>query len=508
MSILNSNILTLCPQCNNNPLLYLNKEQPKDILIQCAHCEYNQYNSLHKYLYQLNTISHIKRNDNDKKCNTHNQIYNKYCIQCKLYLCNQCTTHESHKVISLDNIISTTYITNKVNEGYNHINIYCNELKKDKINHYINKINQLEYSYQSFLTINNNILDIIMIIINNYNNNHYNYYTRENIINIINKYEIKIYNCNNTKELINYYNNYNILINHVDINNINNIKTIYEHSKFVNSLLLLSDGRLASCSEDKTIKIYDIKNNYHCDITLEGHTDCVTYISQLYNNILISCSSHTIKIWSITQSSYQCDYTINNAHNDYIYKVIPLTNNRIASCSADKTIKIWNSNHPYNLINTLNGHNNYVTSIIQLKDKDILISGSWDNTLRKWNLLTYQCVKIINNVWCYNNSLLEIDNNRIIVGGYNVITIVNISNDIIEHQIENYKLDRAYSFLKLRDGNILCGCSNGLICLYDIKLNTLSFRQEKIHKERVYCLLNINKNQFISSHKEIKVWEY
>ena len=33
MSILNSNILTLCPQCNNNPLLYLNKEQPKDILI-------------------------------------------------------------------------------------------------------------------------------------------------------------------------------------------------------------------------------------------------------------------------------------------------------------------------------------------------------------------------------------------------------------------------------------------------------------------------------------------
>ena len=199
MSILSSNILTLCPQCNNNPLLYLNQDQPKDILIQCAHCKYNQSTSLHNYLYQLNTISHIKRNDNDKKCNTHNQIYNKYCIQCKLYLCNQCTTHESHQVISLDNIISTTDITNKVNEGYNHINIYCNELKKDKINHYINKINQLEYTYQSFLTVNNDILDIIMIMINSYNNNRYNYYTRENINNIINKYEIRINKCNNTK---------------------------------------------------------------------------------------------------------------------------------------------------------------------------------------------------------------------------------------------------------------------------------------------------------------------
>ena len=297
----------------------------------------------------------------------------------------------------------------------------------------------------------------------------------------------------------------------VDINNIINIKTINEHSDNVFSLLLLSDGRLASCSCDDTIKIYDIKNNYHCDITLEGHTDYVTYISQLDNNKLISCSDdRSIKIWSITQSSYQCDYTINNAHNNWIYKVISLTNNRIASCSYDETIKIWNSNHPYNLIKTLNGHTGSVRSIIQLKDKDILISGGIDNTLREWNLLTYQCDKIIDKVECCdNNSLLEIDNNRIIVGGCNVITIVNISNDIIEYQIENDKLDWVYSFLKLRDGNILCGCSNGLICLYDIKLNTLSFREEVIHNDAVYCLLNINKYQFISSSDYmIKVWEY
>ena len=130
-------------------------------------------------------------------------------------------------------------------------------------------------------------------------------------------------------------------------------------------------------------------------------------------------------------------------------------------------------------------------------------------------------MKIINNVHCYDsNSILEIDNNRIIVGGWEVITIVNISNDIIEYQTNNDKLDWVYSFLKLRDGNILCGCDNGLICLYDIKLNTLSFREEKINntlsfREKlinyrgVYCLLNLNKYQFISSSdNEIKVWEY
>ena len=84
-----------------------------------------------------------------------------------------------------------------------------------------------------------------------------------------------------------------------------------------------------------------MNNNYHCDITLEGHTDCVYYISQLDNNKLISCSwDETIKIWSITQSSYQCDYTINNAHSDYIWKVIPLRNNRIASCPFNVLIRL------------------------------------------------------------------------------------------------------------------------------------------------------------------------
>ena len=118
-------------------------------------------------------------------------------------------------------------------------------------------------------------------------------------------------------------------------------------------------------------------------------------------------------------------------------------------------------------------------------------------------------MKIINNVQCIDkNSLLEIDNDRIIVGGYNAITIVNISNDIIEHQIKNDKLSYVCSFIQLRDSNILCGCYYGLICLYDIKLNTLSFRQERIHNREVYCLLNINKNQFISCSDEIKVWEY
>ena len=86
-------------------------------------------------------------------------------------------------------------------------------------------------------------------MINNYNNNHYNYYFRENINKIINTFRINQYNCiddNNDLELIYYYKNYRLLERIVDIDNINLIHTIKKH---VTSLLVLSDNRLASCSK-------------------------------------------------------------------------------------------------------------------------------------------------------------------------------------------------------------------------------------------------------------------
>ena len=116
---------------------------------------------------------------------------------------------------------------------------------------------------------------------------------------------------------------------------------------------------------------------------------------------------------------YQCDYTIHLAHNNYIWKIIALPNGRFASCSDDGTIKIWNSNHPYELLRTLTGHSSGVTSILKLKKKDVLISSSYyDYILRFWNATTYQIITILEGVKCYkSNSLIEIDNNRIAVGG-------------------------------------------------------------------------------------------
>lgn len=65
---------------------------------------------------------------------------------------------------------------------------------------------------------------------------------------------------------------------------------------YVNCLLHLSDGRLASCLDDKTKKIYN-QSNYKCELTLYGHKKGVNYISEIISGKIVSSSNDlTIKI--------------------------------------------------------------------------------------------------------------------------------------------------------------------------------------------------------------------
>ena len=201
--------------------------------------------------------------------------------------------------------------------------------------------------------------------------------------------------------------------------------TLTGHTNSVNSLLLLKDNRIASCSDDKTIRIYAPFNHYYCEQVLKRHSDYIFSICQLDDGTIVSCSyDHSIMIG---------DYTIKNAHDLCINKVIKLSNNRIASCSDDKTVKIWKSDPPYSdtPIKVLEGHNNWVTSILYIK-RDIMISCSYDRTF-VWNMSTYQCVTVFKEVKCtLSNALFEIDKDRILVGFNSQFFIVNIDKCVIE----------------------------------------------------------------------------
>ena len=443
------------------------------------------------------------------QCNKQTKIYLKdYIIQinCQCGYHSKMTIKEFIKLSKRDKSHNTINdntwkdMTTDIKQGKDHLLTYFKEIKDEHISRLIDLMNLLESSYEKSYNRNKDILSFIQVLIDNYDGSDK---MKKNILDN----NIKIYQCKDKKnidEVIKYYNKYNIIQrNEIKIEE---LKTITEHTDYILSLLRLKDGRVASCSRDSTIRIYNPSNDYHCDQVINRHSNGITSICELDDGTIVSCSDD--------KSIMIGDYRIKNAHISCINKVITLPDNRIASCSFDKTIKIWKSNKPYSdtPIKVLEGHNWSVYSLLYIKERNIMMSGSWDKTLRLWNISTYQCDNLIKEVeCCSSNSLYQIDNDRVIVGEVNSFCIMNIDKGVIEKRIRDKSLGSVYCFLKLKDNKtIICGCEyNGAFCFYDMEKEENKLTKNN-HNDSIFSLLLIDDNTFLSCSldKIIKVWKY
>ena len=146
---------------------------------------------------------------------------------------------------------------------------------------------------------------------------------------------------------------------------------------------------LASCSDDKTIKLWDLETK-ECIRTFEGHTDKINCIDVLENGLLISASDDkTLKVWN--PSDGVCLKTITTTNDVFRLKV--LSGNRVA-CGSQKQIHIWDLNTG-TCIQTLDGHTHWIQCIISLSD-EILASCSQNKRIKVWNLKDDTCLQTFN----------------------------------------------------------------------------------------------------------------
>ena len=431
---------------------------------------------------------------------------------------------------TIENIISEFYNVQQNIEINNSITkeqqIYLIDEEIEKLNKMKEKI---ELSFKENQEINQLFIEYVQIIINNYkasrqlDNNLVNYNILKNLLNNtefnMNKFQASEKNVLETSEkLCSFYKNnfvirrkfnefeidqkinleqnintvckiskelfavgeggrkqekegYNILVFKRDKakNEYKLYKTIEKaHNGEITSLCKISlnnyEYLLSGDSSDKLINVYDIKKNFKKIMYLSGHKRKIVSIIPLnkmyeYKNWIASCSTGlNIKLWDLSEIPNLLSNNINNnkeANPDNINNNIEANNNAIELIQGPE-IKY-----------SIKAHIKSLKCLYQLNDGTLLSSAS-DKKLKFWNLEKKTCIKSLDDVCVSSsNAICELGNNRIVVGCFDVIKIINFETLIIENELRAH--DIWINCLSITpDGLLFSGDSEGVLVFWEI----------------------------------------
>ena len=241
----------------------------------------------------------------------------------------------------------------------------------------------------------------------------------------IEKENEKVFKSNNNLKNDNLYDDFNIKAKEP-------IYILNTHTGRITNLIVLKDGRLASCSSDYSIIIYN-KSTNNPDLRIKEHKNWVLRIIQLGSGELASCSEdNIIKIFNIKEKDYEILQTI-NYHKGIVYKLLELPNKYLASCSADKSIIFYLKDKnefkkDYQL--TLDG---ICDNFIQTKENEICYSIRSKNDMYFFDLKERKVKSTINDIkqFKYGDSeewFMMISKDLLLVPGDDKIFIVNVNH--------------------------------------------------------------------------------
>ena len=162
-----------------------------------------------------------------------------------------------------------------------------------------------------------------------------------------------------------------------------NLYTLKGHTGGVRSLCYIKEGKIASGSSDKSIRIWDLKQNNKTTFILKEHSNPIIALNVLLKDKLASCSFREIIIYD---DKFKPQYILKE-HSNWVRDIIQLDKLKSCSCSDDGTIKIYDKH--FRVLNSFKDHDVAVLSVCLLRDSR-LVSGDRSGKIIIWNKnLTY-----------------------------------------------------------------------------------------------------------------------
>lgn len=261
----------------------------------------------------------------------------------------------------------------------------------------------------------------------------------------------------------------------------------HDHKKWINTVCLINGRCIITGSRDQTIKgiqVGDEDEEKNILFTINNaHDRDVNYIMKVDEHEIISCGDDgVIKRWYV-DCSYSFDnkikryelletFTINGSSKAHkcAYDIIRLKNGDLCSCGNDSTIKFWKKNNvssKYENYKVLKCEAEYVQSVLELDDNK-LVAGGWHHT-QFFDIKEFKAETDIKNTFTeHANSLIRMGD-KIICSGWGIFFIdIKTQQLLTTIQIEYECEEGIYCLAPLTDNLIICGGNLRTIDIYDV----------------------------------------
>jgi WD40 repeat protein len=212
---------------------------------------------------------------------------------------------------------------------------------------------------------------------------------------------------------------------------------------------------------------------------------------------------------SSTEKTLQLQQTL-TGHSDSVWSVAYSPNGQtLASGSWDNTIKLWNVKTG-NLLQTLTGHSKDINSVAYSPDGQTLASASNDNTIKLWNVKTGNLLQTLEGHSYSVNSVAYSPDGQTLASGSddNTIKVWNVKTGKLLQALTGHS-DSVWSVAYSPDGQTLAsGSGDTTIKIWDVKTGNLLQTLEG-HSSWVNSVTYSPDGQTLASGSEgktIKLW--
>ena len=186
-------------------------------------------------------------------------------------------------------------------------------------------------------------------------------------------------------------------------------------------------------------------------IIYNAHNDYINKALYYRNKNIISCSDDkSIKIWEENKNKYQNISIIMNSYK--IWSILLLEDKNIFVSAGDEGTKLWNLNNSELIIHFKEICCNSLNGLCRFDNEKIIVCHHKNNSFKVISILKKKIIKIINHPFysCWGINIIE-DKGIFLIGNYNDIKVYNKDNYECIQTIKDAHSDYITGFIELKN---------------------------------------------------------